>query len=274
LIVFMLWYSGLLFREAPSSQLEVDSIAILPFVNDSGDEDSEYLSEGVAATISSSLSQLAELRVLPSSALDRYRGQKVDPQTASRELDVRAVLTGTVLRRGETLGVRVELVDGSENRLLWGEQYTETFADIFKLQEQIARQIADALRLQLTPEEHKRLVSLGTENPKAYEYYLKGQFHGEWIDLAQAIPYYEQAIEEDPSYALACVALSAAHQWLGFFLTSEEHYRRARQPAERALEIDPESSIDYLVVRCYEAKGMEEAAFQALDDPSSAPSRE
>jgi DNA-binding winged helix-turn-helix (wHTH) protein/TolB-like protein/Tfp pilus assembly protein PilF len=278
-VVLILWWSW------PASPDEpIDSIAVLPFLNDSGDEDSEYLSDGVAATISSSLSQLAELRVLPSSALDRYKGQKVDPQTASRELDVRAVLTGTVLRRGETLGVRVELVDGSENRLLWGEQYTEEFTDIFELQEQVARQIAGALRLQLRPEENERLAITGTKNLKAYEYYLKGQFYAS-DDLTiegqrKAIVYFDQAVAEDPEYAQAYVALGESWSALAYYSTSEAASQRAKEAYQTAFRLQPGSAaVNLAMVEVFawydrDWDAAEEAYRQALKFDSKIPGPE
>jgi DNA-binding winged helix-turn-helix (wHTH) protein/TolB-like protein len=243
-VVLILWWSW------PASPDEpIDSIAVLPFVNISGDEDSEYLSDGIAASISSSLSQLPILRVLPSSALDRYRGQKVDPQTVSEELDVRAVLAGTIVFREETLVVRVELVDGLENRQLWGQRYRRELKDIFSVEEEIAQDIATSLRLQLTPEENKRLARRGTQNPKAYGLYWKGRFQqaerfrtkdrNERLNsLRKAIEYYERALHEDPFYARCYVSLSYVHQSLGFIMGSADAYSESRKAAEKTLEID------------------------------------
>jgi len=192
----------------------VDSIAVFFFENASGDEDTQILCDGIRQTVNSLLSRIAQLRVVPTSVLERYRGQRVDFHTASAELGVRAGLTGSVLKRGDTLVVRVELTDLLKKELIWAETYRKTFSDIFAVEEDIARRVADGLRLQLTSQESERLSSGGTENPKAYEAFLKGRHFVRGMNiesLEKAIGFLEQAVAEDPGYAIAWAELARAY---------------------------------------------------------------
>jgi TolB-like protein len=156
-VVLVLWWNWPASTEEP-----IDSIAVVPFVNGSEDEDSAYLSDGIPETISSALARFPQLKVIPTSVLQRYQGQAVVSQTVSSVLGVRAVLTGSVVRRGDALIVRAELMDGYGGSLIWGQRYTRTLNNIFAVEEDIARQVAQALRLQLTGEESERLTEGGT----------------------------------------------------------------------------------------------------------------
>ncbi len=182
----------------------IDSIAILPFENQSDDPELEYLSDGIADSIISSLSQIADLKVMSSSSVRRYKGATVDPQVVADELGVRAVLVGRVLQSGAALSINVELVDTQDNTQLWGEQYERELAEILDVKQAIAQEISDKLRLQLSGEEQAQLAKQGTTNPEAYQAYLRGQHHlvnrtGEGFD--KAIESFNQAIEEDSTYA-------------------------------------------------------------------------
>ena len=181
----------------------IDSLAILPFQNASGDPDTEYLSEGITETIINSLSQLPKLRVVPRTTVFRYKGREVDPQAVGRELDTRAVVAGRVLQRGDTLIIRAELVDVANESQIWGAQYNRKLSDIFSVQEEIAQEISEKLRLRLTSHERKRLTKRYTQNAEAYQLYLKGRYH--WNrrteeGLKKGIQYFEQAIAKDPGY--------------------------------------------------------------------------
>jgi len=222
----------------------IDSIAILPFENMSDDPELEYLSDGIADSIISSLSQIADLRVMSSTSVRRYKGATVDPQVVADELGVRAVLVGRVLQSGAALSINVELVDTQDNTQLWGEQYRRESTEILTLQEDIAREISDRLRLQLSGEEQAQLAKQGTTNPEAYQAYLRGQHHmipRSADGFEKAIEYFDQAIEEDPTYANAYVGLADTYYLQAQYShrTIQEVYPLEMAAALKALEINP-----------------------------------
>jgi serine/threonine protein kinase/Tfp pilus assembly protein PilF len=221
----------------------INSLAVLPFVNLSSDPEMEYLSDGIADTLINSLSQLRKLRVVPRSLTFRYKGREVDLQRVGSELDARAVLTGRVMQRGDTLLIGAELMDAVRLSQLWGAQYNRKMADIFVLQEEIAREITEKLRLQLTGEERKRLTKRATGNKEAYQLYLKGRF---WLGkrtpegFSKAIEYFQLAIAKDPTYALAYSGLADCYSFLPTLssVSPKEAYPKAKEAAFKALEID------------------------------------
>jgi serine/threonine protein kinase/Tfp pilus assembly protein PilF len=221
----------------------IDSIAVLPFVNVSGDPNTEYLSDGITDSLINSLSQAPNLRVVPRSVVFRYKRKEIDAQKAGKDLNVRAVLAGTVVQRGDTLSIQTELVDVSKVSQLWGEQYNRKLADIFVVQEEIAKEISEKLRLRLTGEEKKRLTRRYTENSQAYQLYLRGRYH--WNQrtnegLKKSVEEFQQAIEIDPNYALAWAGLAQSYAIFNFYsiLPAKEAFPRAKSAAMRALEID------------------------------------
>jgi serine/threonine protein kinase/tetratricopeptide (TPR) repeat protein len=238
----------------------IDSLAVLPFVNLSGDPEMEYLSDGITDTLINSLSQLRKLRVVPRSLTFRYKSREIDPQRVGVELNARAVLTGRVMQRGDTLLVGTELMDVAKLSQLWGAQYNRKMADIFVLQEEIAREITEKLRLQLTGEERKRLTKRATGNKEAYQPYLKGRY---WLEkrspegFSKAIEYFQQAIAKDSTYALAYSGLADCYTWLPTFafVPPIEAYPRAKEAALKALEIDDtlaEAHTSLALVKVYQ----------------------
>src|SRR5262249_54499776 len=149
----------------------------LPLGHAGSDPDEEYLSEGITESLIHSLSQLRRLRVMARSTVFRYRGHDVNAQEVGRNLGVRAVLTGRLLQRGGTLRIAAELVDVEDGSLLWGEHYRRKFTDVLAVQEEIATEIANKLRLKLSVPSRKRLVKRYTENTEAYQFYLKGRYY-------------------------------------------------------------------------------------------------
>jgi TolB-like protein/Flp pilus assembly protein TadD len=222
----------------------IDSLAVLPLINESKDTHSAYLSDGITESIINSLSPLPNLRVIPRSTVFRYKGREIDPQAAGRELGARAVLVGRVLQLGDMLVVKVELIDIARESQLWGEQYRRKLTDIFELQEEISQEISAKLRLRLSGEEKKRLVKRYTENPAAYDLYLKGRYYtnkrtGEWIK--KGIECFQQATDLDPNYALAYAGMADAYAFLASStggLPPVECYPKAKAAAMKALEID------------------------------------
>ena len=160
---------------ARTDRTAIDSIAVLPLTNTSADPNAEWLSDGITESIINNLSQLPNLTVIARSSVFRYKGRDVDPQAAARELKVRAALTGRVVQRGDNLSISVELVDASNNRQIWGQQYNRKMSDLVAMQSEISREISEELRLRLTGEERKRVTKQYTANAEAYQLYLKGR---------------------------------------------------------------------------------------------------
>ncbi len=226
-----------------TARSQIESIAVLPFVNVSADPNTEYLSDGIAETLMNQLSQLPNLKVLPRTSVFRYKGKEQDPHAVGKSLKVQAVLTGKVVQSDDNLSISAELIDVQNNRHLWGDKYTRKLSEILVLQDQIARQISDQLRTQLTGEEKKRLAKRYTENTEAYHLYLKGRYF--WNKrtpdgLQKAIEHFQQAIEKDPNYALAYSGLADAYvvSPQNSDAPPREAYAKAKAAAMRALVID------------------------------------
>lgn len=221
----------------------IDSLAVLPFVNVGADPDTEYLSDGITENLINSLSQLPRLRVVPRSTVFRYKGRDVDLQSVRRELHVRAVLTGRVVQRGDSLNIQSELVDVAADSQLWGRQFDRKFSDIIDVQEEIAKEVSEKLGLRPTDEEQKRLTRRYTENPEAHQLYLKGRYlwnRRTGKTLLRAAQYFQQAIEKDPGYALAWAGLGDCYVVYGFYdvMSNREAIPQAKEAALKALEID------------------------------------
>lgn len=230
-------------RRRRSAKRVIDSLAVLPLANVSGDADMEYLSDGITETIINSLSQLPKLRVMARSTVFRYKGQDADPQKVGIDLNVGAVLTGRVILRGDALSIQTELVDVLDGSQLWGENYRRKSSDIFAVQEEISQEISEKLRLKLRGEEKNRLAKRHTDNTIAYQTYLKGRFHwskrtGE--SLKKAIEYFQQAVEEDRDYALAYAGLADCYNLMSAYgvLAPDESVPLAKTAALKAVELD------------------------------------
>jgi serine/threonine-protein kinase len=216
------------------------SLVILPFDNDSSDPDTEYLSDGIAESVINRLSQLPQLRVIPRTTAFSYKRRAIDPKKIGSELGVRAVLTGRAGVRGDILTIQAELVDVATGSQIWGERYNRKFSDIFAVQEGIAREISEKLSLRLTGEQQQRLSKRDTQNPEAYQLYLKGHYHWQSRNpegILKGIDYLNQAIAKDPNYALAYADLAAAHI-LRSFAPPKEAMPMAREAATMALKLD------------------------------------
>src|SRR5437899_8676087 len=155
----------------------IESVAVLPFANDSADPDAEYLSDGITETLINNLSQIWNLRVVARNTVFRYKGKDIDPQKAGNDLHVRAVVSGRLLQPGNTLIVRAELTNVATGGPLWADQYNRKPEDVFALQDDLSRQISEKLRRQLTGEERQRLTKRYTEDSEAYRVYLKGRYY-------------------------------------------------------------------------------------------------
>ena len=220
----------------------IASIAILPLVNTSGDQDTEHVSDGLTESIINALSPLPKLRVMARSTVFRYKGSQVNPITVGRELKVGAVLTGRLVQRGDTLSVSTELVDVGDGAQIWGEQYRRKLADILVVQEEIATEISTRLRLRLTDRERQQLAKHYTENREAYQAYLRGRYLASKYTeggMRKAIEYFHQAIEIDPAFALAYAGLAMTYWNVSAVqFAPTEVMPKARDAARKALEID------------------------------------
>jgi serine/threonine protein kinase/tetratricopeptide (TPR) repeat protein len=218
-------------------------LAVLPFVNGSADPNAEYLGDGITESLINSLSQLPNLKVMSRDSAFRYKGKDTDAETVGKELGVRAVLKGRVTQRGDNLAISAELIDATDSSHIWGQQYSRKPADIFALQQKIAREITKALRLQLTGQEEQRLGKIYTANPEAYQDYLKGRY---WWNkrtedgFDKAIGCFQQAIARDPAYALAYCGLADYHSMRANYglCSPAEGFSSANAAAVKALEID------------------------------------
>jgi len=222
---------------------QIESIAVMPFVNESGDADVEYLSDGMTETLIKSLSQIPDLNVRPRSSVFRYKGKDMDLRTIGKDLNVQAVLNGRMAERGGQLTLSLELVDVDKDRVIWTEQYQRSQADIVSLQSEIAKDISAKLAPQLSEPEETKVARQGTADPVAYQAYLRGRYYwnkrtGE--DIGKAIDQFQIAIDRDPKYAMAFVGLADAYSiYLDYFPEAPaDSMSRAEGFARQALAID------------------------------------
>jgi serine/threonine protein kinase/tetratricopeptide (TPR) repeat protein len=224
----------------------IKSLAIMPFANTSDDPEMEYLSDGITESIIHSLSKLGKrLRIMARSTVFAYKGKDWTAQQLASELGVTAIVTGRVQRVATNLIISIELVSTRDGSQMWGERFRKPFSDIFDVQDEIATQISDQLRLQLTTSERKRIAQRPTRKSEAYELYLKGRFHANKRTtggIERAIQEFEKAIAVDPSYALARSGLADCYAILGsrYLAPPAEAYTRAEAEARRAAELDPQ----------------------------------
>ena len=222
----------------------IDSVAVLHFVNGSGDPQTEYLADGISDSVINSLTRLNNLRVVSLNSVLRYKGKQVDPQVVGRELNVQAVLVGRMAKRGADLTISAELVDVRDNRRMWGAQYNRKPSETLAVQEEISKEIAEKLSLKVGGTEKQRLTKQYTRNAEAYDAFLRGRFMLEKRTAPatyKGIEYLEQATRLDPNYALAYAWLNYGYwslKTLGIFLPKEEWLPKAKAAAAKALEID------------------------------------
>ena len=227
-----------------NSNAAIDSIAVLPFENKSNDSEAEYLSDGLAESLIYRLSQLPNLKVSPTSSVIRYKGKQSDVKAIASELGVSAVLTGRILKRGDSLMISVELVDVRNNKLLWGEQYDRKMADLLATQREIATTIAEKLELKLSGNEAKGITKKYTDSNEAYQLYLRGRYSfGKRTkeEMLRAIEFFQQAIKLDPKFALAHARISETYGSMPAYpyLSPKEAFPHAKAAAQRALDLDP-----------------------------------
>jgi TolB-like protein/Tfp pilus assembly protein PilF len=223
---------------------QIESIAVMPFLNESGNADLEYLSDGMTETLIKSLTSLPMLNVKPRSSVFRYKDKDTDLQTIGRELNVQALLNGRVAQRGDLLSLSLELVDVRNDKVLWTEQYQRKQSELVSLQSEIAKDVSNHLRSRLSGSEEKSVTKAGTSDPEAYQAYLKGRYY--WNrrtseDIIKAIEQFKIAVDIDPNYALAFAGLGDCYAILSEYsgIPNSETVPKAQVYAERAIAIDP-----------------------------------
>ena len=226
-----------------SSGNQIESIAVMPFVNESSNEDVEYLSDGMTETLIKSLSNLPNLDVKPRSSVFRYKGKDKDLRTIGEELNVQAILTGRVVKRGDELTLSLELVDVQKDSVIWTESYKRKQSDLVTLQSRIAKDVSTKLKSRLSGAEEEKVTKTATTNPEAYKAYLKGRYY--WNrrtaeNLKNAIEQFKIAADKDPNYALAYVGLADSYALLNEYagVPTNETLPQAKAFAERAFSID------------------------------------
>ena len=226
----------------------IGSIAVLPFVNANSDPDTDFIADGITDNIIERLSQLPNLRVMSHTAVSHYKDRQTDPRSIGTELNVEAVLTGRLVRRNDALTISLELVNARDNSHIWGEQYDRKLSELMVLQREIPLDVSDKLQMKLSGESKERLTRSHTDNPEAYQLYLKGRHAWSNFTLAgskQAVLYFEEAIKKDSNYALAYAGLADVYMFgfgreVALELPQKETHRRGREAATKALSIDPQ----------------------------------
>jgi len=261
----------------------IDSLAVLPLVNADADPNLDYLPDGLTERLINSLSQFPNLKVMSHTSVLRYRSRDPnalppDPRTVGRELGVRGVLTGTVQRKGDSVTVRIELIDARDNSRIWGNQYNRPMSEILAVQEEIAGELPTQLKLSLSSDQKKRL--------EAFQLYLRGRYY--WnkrtvSDLKKGVEFFEQAAAKDPNYAQAYVGLADSYTMLVVYsgLTPDEAFPKAKAAAEKALSIndalaEAHASLGFVKNRYeWDWSGAEDEYRRALElNPSYAPAHQ
>jgi serine/threonine protein kinase/TolB-like protein len=234
---------GIWYWRGRANGSQIESIAVIPFASAGGNADTDLLGDGLTESLIDSLAHVPGLKVKSRNSVFRYKGKDVDVQKVGKDLTVDALLTGRVVQRGDSVQVSAELTNVQDNTAIWGEQYERKASDIIALQQQIAGDIAEKLRSKLTGAEKQQVTKQGTQNPEAYQLYVKGRYY--WnkrtnADLKTSISYFNQAIDKDPNYALAYAGLADAYGVLSNFGgVSTDVIPKSIAAAEKALELDP-----------------------------------
>jgi serine/threonine-protein kinase len=221
----------------------IDSIAVLPLENLSGDADQDYFADGMTDELTAKLAQIGALKVISRTSAMRYRGSDKSLPEIARELKVGAIVEGTVMRAGDRVRITAQLIEAAADRHMWAKSYERDLGDVLTLQSEVARAIAGEIRVAITPEEEVRLASTWPVNPEALELYLRGKRHYYTLTeegMEKSIDYFQKAIAIDPNYAQAYAGLARTYMWLAYFgsLSPEEAYSRCSTLIEKALEID------------------------------------
>jgi serine/threonine protein kinase/tetratricopeptide (TPR) repeat protein len=236
--------AALWFLRANSTAAQVESIAVIPFASSGGNADTDFMSDGLSESLIASLAHVPQLKVKSRNSVFRYKGKDIDVQQIGKELAVDALLTGRVVQRGDSIQVTAELTRVQDNTEIWGEHYERNVADVLALQQQVAGDIAEKLRSKLSGTEKQRVTRQGTQNPEAYQLYVKGRYY--WnkrtpADVNLAVSYFSQAIDKDPGYALAYSGIADSYVVMSAFGVEDPAvlFPKGAAAAGKALELDP-----------------------------------
>ena len=261
-----------------------DSIAVLPFANNSAEPNSEYLSDGITEGLIHTLSRVPQLRVMARATVFHYKGQQADPQKVGHDLNVQAVLTGTVAQRGNNLHIDAALVDVRDGSELWGESYDRKLAEVQSLQEEIARDISSKLQLRLSSQTEGAQAKIPAQDSETYLLYLRGRYYLDkqtTNDVRTSIDYFQQALSRNPNFARAYAGLADAYISLGYpwigGLPPRQALQEAKNAAENALRLSGDLSEAHvslahvLVLHDWDWRRAEEEHQRAIAlDPNSA----
>jgi TolB-like protein len=241
------------YRVTRTNSPAIESIAVMPFINESGNADLDYLSDGMTEALIGSLSQLPKLNVKARSSVFRYKGKETNAKTVGKDLQVQAILNGRVVQHGDLWTLSLELVDAQTENVIWTERYNRKQADLVTLPIDIARDVSNKLKTRLSGFEEAKLTKTFTASPEAYQLYLKGRFY--WNkrtprDLQKSVEYFQQAAATDPNYALAFAGLSDAHTLVAAFggAPPREVMPRAKEEALKAISLDNQLAEPYVAL--------------------------
>ena len=227
-------------RKTPST---IQSIAVMPFTNDSGDTDVDYLSDGMTETLINSLSNIPNLSVKARSSVFRYKGKDFDPKKIASELNVEAILIGRVVDRGEQLSLSLELIDAATENVIWGHKYERKSSELVALQSEVTRDVSNKLKSKLPGADEAKIAKSHTTNPEAYQFYLRGLFY--WNKrtpeaLKRSVEYFNLALDKDPNYGLAYAGMASSYVLFPEYsiYAPREVVPKAKTMARRALELD------------------------------------
>ena len=226
---------------AKRTEDERRSIAVLPFLNLSNDPENEYFSDGMAEELLNLLCKLPQLTVASRTSAFSFKGKDIDLGTVAEKLSVDVILEGSVRRSGERIRITAQLIDGESDRHLWSETYDRELVDVFAVQDEIARNIVEALEIKLTPaQKHSIKKNATTDDMDAYDFYLRGRYFFERKEIQYALQMYEKAIEQDPEFALAWAGAAECHAWqCMWFEKTPENLKAANECSRKALQLAP-----------------------------------
>jgi len=219
---------------------KIESIAVLPLENLSGDPSQEYFADAMTDELITELGKVSALRVISRNSVMLYKGKRKPTPEIARELNVDAVVEGAVMRSGERVRITAQLIQARTDRHLWAESYERDLRDVLALQDEVARAITNEIQIKVTPRERARMASRRGVDPEAYDAYMKGQRAMDPRTYDTAIKYFQQAIEKEPNFAMAYAGLAGAYSELGNdeLISPQESYPKAKAAAMKALEID------------------------------------
>jgi len=246
------------FVRAPSSSGAIKSVAVMPFVNDSGNPDLEYLSDGITESLIGSLSQLRDLSVKARTSISRYKGKEIDLQKVGAELSVESILTGRLVQRGDEIALYIEFVEPSTGNVFWKGEYRRPMKDLAALDKEISRDVAAKLKTRLSGEDTATLEKYQTDNSEAYQLYLRGVAFGRTEvtreRMSKSIDCFERAVKLDPNYAVAYIEMAWSYMRSGSvfgFMSPQETFPKAREALIKAVAINENLSVTHNALATY-----------------------